>query len=205
MDIRMADLHAKDAYRIMTSCIVPRPIAWVSTVSADGVYNAAPFSYFTGVSIEPPLVLFAVERRKGMKKDTLINIEETKEFVINLVTEANVEMMNLTSQDYPYEVNEFLEAGLSPIPSGSVAAPSIRESPIHMECKLDRIIEIGSSPHSLVIGEVIRIRIDAAVMEGDLIRMDRLKAVGRMGGKWYAKTEQLFELPRLDWRKTEIK
>lgn len=205
MDIQMADLNAKDAYRIMTSCIVPRPIAWVSTVSANGVYNAAPFSFFTGLSIEPPLVLFAVERRKGMKKDTLINIEETKEFVINLVTEANVEPMNLTSQDYPYEVNEFLEAGLTPIPSGSVASPSIQESPIHMECKLDRIIEIGSSPHSLVIGEVIRVTIDDSIMDGDRISMDRLKAVGRMGGKWYAKTEQLFELPRLDWRKNEIK
>jgi flavin reductase (DIM6/NTAB) family NADH-FMN oxidoreductase RutF len=204
LEYLMKNLAASDMYRVMTSCIVPRPIAWVSTVSADGISNIAPFSFFTGVSIEPPLVVFAVERRNGMKKDTVINIEETKQFVINLVTEYNVEQMNLTSQDYASEEDEIRAAGLTAIPSKLVVPPSILESPIHLECQLDHIVEIGSSPHSLVIGEVVRISVDDAIMDGERISMDRLPAVGRMGGKWYVKTGQLFELPRLDWRKNEI-
>lgn len=200
----MKDLDEKDTYRLMTSCIVPRPIAWVTTVSRSGVRNAAPFSYFTGVSINPPLVLFAVERRNGMKKDTVSNIEETGEFVINLVTADNVEQMNLTSQDFAFGEDELQIAGLTPVPAQYVSPPHIKESPIHMECKLHKILEIGSSPHSLVIGEVLLVHVDDSKMEGDRVLMDRLQAVGRMGGKWYVKTDHLFELPRLDWRKKEI-
>lgn len=205
MDFNVRDMDLKDTYRLMTSCIVPRPIAWVTSISKKGVYNTAPFSYFTGVSIKPALVLFAVERRHGEKKDTVINIEETKEFVINLVTESNVVQMNLTSKDYTFEEDEIKMAGLTPINSKCVIPPSIKESPIHMECRLHEIIEIGSSPHSLVIGKVINVNIYDDVMVDGKINMERLHAVGRMGDKWYTKTNSLFDLPRLDWRKDEIK
>jgi flavin reductase (DIM6/NTAB) family NADH-FMN oxidoreductase RutF len=204
MEFILDNLDQRDKYRLLTSCIVPRPIAWVTSVSKDGIYNAAPFSYFTGVSIEPPLVLFAVERRHGEKKDTLINIEQTKEFVINIVTASNVEQMNETSKDFLLEEDEIKIAGLTTISSKVVSSPSIKESPIHMECKLDQIIEIGSSPHSLIIGKVVAVTADEAVIKEGRIDMDSLQAVGRMGGKWYTKSTNLFELNRLDWRKSEI-
>jgi flavin reductase (DIM6/NTAB) family NADH-FMN oxidoreductase RutF len=204
MEFILDDLDQKDKYRLLTSCIVPRPIAWVTSVSQDGIYNAAPFSYFTGVSIEPPLVLFAVERRHGEKKDTLINIEQTKEFVINIVTASNVEQMNITSKDFLIKDDEIKIAGLTTTSSKFVSPPSIKESPVHMECKLEQIIEIGSSPHSLIIGRVIAVTTDETVMNNGRIDMDSLQAVGRMGGKWYTKSTNLFELERLDWRKSEI-
>ncbi|MFT9846196.1 flavin reductase family protein [Aneurinibacillus sp. REN35] len=200
----LATLSAKDKYRMLTSCIVPRPIAWVTTMSACGVGNAAPFSYFTGVSIEPPLVLFAIERRDGKKKDTLLNIEDTKEFVINLVTAHNVVAMNETSKDYQPDEDELKLAGLDTVPSVCVKPPRIQQSPVHMECRLHDILEIGSSPHALVIGEVVAIHAADHLIKEDRIQMERLEAVGRMGGKWYVQAGDLFELPRLDWRKNEM-
>lgn len=204
MNICLNKLNEKEKYHLLTSCIVPRPIAWVSTIDTQGVRNAAPFSYFTGVSIEPPLVMFVVERRDGKKKDTLINIEETKHFVINLVTSGNVEQMNITSKDFVNTEDEFDLAQITAIPSKTVDAPSIKESPIHMECALNKIIEIGSSPHSLIIGEVKMITVDDQVIVDGRIQMDRIEALGRMGGKFYTRTEMLFELPRLDWREKEF-
>ncbi|MBN6185515.1 flavin reductase family protein [Aneurinibacillus sp. BA2021] len=195
----------KDKYRMLTSCIVPRPIAWVTTISASGVHNAAPFSYFTGVSIEPPLVLFAIERRQNKKKDTLRNIEDTKEFVINLVTAHNVLAMNETSKDYEPEEDELKAAGLDTVPSVYVRPPRIQQSPVHLECRLYDIMEVGSSPPALVIGEVAAIHAADHLIKEERIQMDRLEAVGRMGGTWYVQASDLFALPRLDWRKNEIK
>lgn len=204
MEYYLNDLDHTEKYRLLTSSIVPRPIALVTTISQDGIYNAAPFSYFTGVSIEPPLVLFAVERRFGEKKDTLLNVEETKEFVINLVTASNVEKMNIASKDFQRNEDELKHAGFTAIQSKYVAAPSLKESPLHMECKLYEIIDIGSSPHSLIIGEVIAVTTDDSVIADGKIDMNSLEAVGRMGGKWYTKSSELFELQRLDWRKKQI-
>ncbi|PIC78098.1 hypothetical protein CSV74_00810 [Sporosarcina sp. P19] len=200
----MSKLNESDKYRLLTSCIVPRPIAWVTTIDTQGIVNAAPFSFFTGVSIEPPLVIFAVERRKGEKKDTIVNIENTKEFVINLVTEKTVKQMNETSPDYEPEIDEMQSAKLTPIRSHFVKPPSIKESPIHLECTLDQVIEIGSSPHSLVIGKVEYITVEDELIDDDRISMKDLQAVGRLGGKWYTETTSLFELDRLDWRKKEV-
>lgn len=205
MEYILNTMNEKDKYRLLTNCIVPRPIAWVTTMSADGIFNAAPFSFFTGVSVEPPIVLFAVERRFGEKKDTLVNVEETKEFVINIVTESNVDAMNETSKDFKPEEDELKLAGLTPIESKLVKVPSIKESPIHMECRLHDIIEIGSSPHSLVMGEVVAVTVDDDVISDGRIQMSALHAVGRMGGKWYNKTNELFELQRLDWRQEILK
>lgn len=204
MEYYLNELNHTEKYRILTSSIVPRPIALVTTISGDGIHNAAPFSYFTGVSIEPPLVLVAVERRFGEKKDTLVNVEETKEFVINLVTAGNAEKMNITSKDFPPEEDELAQAGFTAVQSKVVAPPSLKESPLHLECKLHEIIDIGSSPHSLIIGEVLAVTVDDAVMADGRINMQALEAVGRMGGKWYTKSSELFELQRLDWRKQQF-
>lgn len=200
----MDSLTEREKYRILTSCIVPRPIAWVTSVDKNGVVNAAPFSYFTGISIEPPLVVFAVERRHGKKKDTVRNIEETKEFVVNVVTIDNVNEMNETSQDFDEEIDELKFSGLTEIPSQVVKPPSIKESPVHLECQLDQIIEVGSSPHSLIIGEVKVITLEDELYYHGRLDMNKLKAVGRMGGRYYVKSDSLFELERLDWRKTTI-
>jgi len=204
MIIKMDTLDEREKYRVLTSCIVPRPIAWVTTINEAGVVNAAPFSYFTGVSIEPPLIVFAVERRHGEKKDTIVNIENTKEFVVNVVTADNVQQMNETSKDFAMDENELDFAGLTEKPSEIVVPPSIKESPVHMECTLDQIIEIGSSPHSLVIGEVQLIHVEDDLFQNGRVDMNGLKAIGRMGGKYYVKSDSLFELDRLDWRKTTI-
>lgn len=204
MIITMDSLTEREKYRILTSCIVPRPIAWVTTIDHNGVVNAAPFSYFTGISIEPPLVVFAVERRHGNKKDTVINIEETKEFVVNVVTIDNVNEMNETSQDYDHDIDELAFSSLTEIPSQVVKPPSIQESPVHLECKLDQIIEVGSSPHSLIIGEVKVITLKDDLYDNGRLDMNKLQAVGRMGGRYYVKSDSLFELDRLDWRKTTI-
>lgn len=204
MIIHMDSLNEREKYRILTSCIVPRPIAWVTSMSDDGVINAAPFSYFTGISIEPPLVIFAVERRQGNKKDTLVNIEQTKQFVVNVVTADNVNEMNETSQDYAIDIDELNLANLTAIPSKVVEPPSIKESPIHLECELDQIIDVGTSPHSLIIGEVKTITIVDKLYQDGRVDMTKLEAVGRMGGKFYVKSDSLFELERLDWRKTTI-
>jgi len=201
----MSQRSERDKYRMLTSCIVPRPIAWVSTMDRNGVLNAAPFSFFTGVSIEPPLVLFAVERRHGQKKDTLVNIEATGEFVVNVVTESTVQAMNETSRDFLPEEDEFALAGLTPMPSVHVRVPAIQESPIHLECVLRDIHEVGSSPHALVIGEVVGVRVQDTFIRDGRVDMAKLQAVGRMGGKYYTRASaQMFTLDRLDWRKTEI-
>lgn len=204
MIFNMEEMNEREKYRLLTSCIVPRPIAWVTTISKDGTHNAAPFSFFTGVSVDPPLVIFASERRNGLKKDTVTNIEETKQFVINVVTEQTVEQMNITSKDFAPDEDELQAANLTAIDSTMVQPPSIKEAPIQMECELDQIIEVGSSPHSLIIGEVKQIRVDDELMNDGRIDMSKLFAVGRMGGKWYVKTSDLFELERLDWRKKEV-
>lgn len=200
MIFKMHTLNEREKYRLLTSCIVPRPIAWVTTINKEGILNAAPFSYFTGISIEPPLVIFAVERRHGDKKDTLLNIEQTGEFVVNIVTAQNVEKMNETSQDSPMNEDEFEVAGLTKVPSEIVAPAAIKESPIHMECVCDQIIEVGSSPHSLVIGEVKLISVKDELVRDGRVDIPALEAVGRMGGKYYLKSDSLFELERLDWR-----
>lgn len=201
----MSRLTEREKYRLLTSCIVPRPIAWVSTMDRNGVLNAAPFSFFTGVSVEPPMIMFAVERRHGQKKDTLVNIEDTGEFVVNVVTEATVEAMNETSRDFLPEEDEFALSGLTPVASVHVKVPAIQESPIHMECVLRQIIEIGSSPHALVIGEVVGVRVRDELMRDGRIDMEKLLAVGRMGGKFYTRASaRMFTLDRLDWRKTEV-
>ena len=205
MELEMSRLTEREKYRLLTSCIVPRPIAWVSTMDRNGVLNAAPFSFFTGVSVEPPMIMFAVERRHGQKKDTLVNIEDTGEFVVNVVTEATVEAMNETSRDFLPEEDEFALSGLTPVASVHVKVPAIQESPIHMECVLRQIIEIGSSPHALVIGEVVGVRVRDELMRDGRIDMEKLLAVGRMGGKFYTRASaRMFTLDRLDWRKTEV-
>ena len=155
MTIDPATIDTRTTYKLMIGMIVPRPIAFVSTVSAAGVLNLAPFSFFTGLGANPPAVCFCPSNRAdGSHKDTLVNIEATGEFVVNMVSEAIAEQMNLTSGEYPPDVDEFALSGLTPTPSQAVKPPRVRESPAAMECRLLQVVRISPLPDggNLVIG-----------------------------------------------------
>jgi flavin reductase (DIM6/NTAB) family NADH-FMN oxidoreductase RutF len=196
-----ASVPPSTSYKLLIGSVVPRPIAFVSTVSAAGVPNLAPFSFFNAICGEPPIVCFAPMVRNP-SKDTLRNVRETGEFVVNIVSEEIAEQMNLTSGDYPPEVDEFNVSGLTPAASDLVRPPRVRESHVNMECKLFQIVEVSTLPWggSLVLGEVIRFHVDDAVLDGsgDKFRIDpgRLRAIGRMGGNVYARTRDRFDMVR---------
>ena len=194
-------MSATDAYKLMIRSIVPRPIAWISTVSPDGVRNIAPFSFFTGITVEPPTVCFVPARKTGgVKKDTLANVEATGEFVVNIVTEELAAAMNDTATEYPADVDEFERAGLSAVESEVVTPPRIGESPVNMECRLDKIVEVGDKGGVLVIGEVVMFHVEERVLAGDKVDPALLKAVGRLGGMEYSRTTDTFALDRKKFR-----
>lgn len=186
-------------YKLLIGSILPRPIAFVSTMGADGIYNLAPFSFFTAVSANPPAIAFApLLSMDGKRKDTLINAERLGEFVVNVVSEDIVRPMNETSADFPPEIDEFEVSGLTPIPSDVVAVPRVKESHIAMECKLRQIVEMSSLPMggSLVIGEVVRFHVDEDYFNDFRIDVDKLRPVGRLAGFSYTRTTDRFELVR---------
>lgn len=198
MDLDPASLSHTDSYQLLISGIVPRPIAWVSTVAEDGVLNLAPFSFFTGICGKPPTICFSVLRRRGEKKDTLRNIEATGEFVINVVSERFAQAMNQTAAEYPPEVDEFAAAGLTPVASDRVRPPRVGESLISMECKLVEVRQYGEMPYasSLVIGEVVLFHLSDEVYRDGVVDFAALGAVGRMGRDLYCRTGDLFEMKR---------
>jgi flavin reductase (DIM6/NTAB) family NADH-FMN oxidoreductase RutF len=186
-------------YRVLTGVVVPRPIAFVSTVSSDGVLNLAPYSFFNAVAYDPPTIVFSSSRHTGLKrKDTLANIEETGEFVVNVVVDDIAEAMNITAAEYPEDVDEFEISGLTPIASDIVKAPRVAESPVNMECRLNQIISLGSNdhPHGLVIGEVVLMHVRDDVIDGHRINHQLLKPTGRLAGSMYCYTSDVYEMPR---------
>jgi flavin reductase (DIM6/NTAB) family NADH-FMN oxidoreductase RutF len=190
----------RDLYRHLISCIMPRPIAWVSTISPRGIPNLAPFSFFNGIGANPPTILFCpVNHRDGSKKDTLINIEATPEFVVNMVPFSLARPMNETSAELPYEVNEFETAQVTAVPALKVKPPRVKDSPVYLECVLHQIVKVGEGAlgANVVIGRIVCMEISDAVLGADgLIDPRKLDAIGRMGGSLYARTTDLFELPR---------
>lgn len=190
----------RNIYKLMIGLIVPRPIAFVSSASPDGVLNLAPFSFFTGISANPPVICFCpmVRASDGSTKDTLRNIESTREFVVNIVSEDFVEPMNVCSTEFPPEVNEFEKSGLTPIPSDLVKPPRVKESRINLECNLVQIVTVSSKPlgGSIVLGEVLRFHVDDRLIDDFKIDPDKLKPVGRMGGPTYTRTTDRFDLIR---------
>ena len=203
MKVDVSGLRQRELHRLLMSAVVPRPIAWVSTVGEDGRFNLAPFSAYTTVSIMPAMVGFSVApTRDGRKKDTLRNIEATRDFVVNVVTEDLAEAMNVTSAPYPREVDEFKEARLTAVPADLVKAPVAAESPINLECRLTQALEFGGAPRIsyFVIGEVLRVHVkDELCVDGE-IQMPELKAIGRLGGgigsDMYCRTSDSFVMGR---------
>jgi flavin reductase (DIM6/NTAB) family NADH-FMN oxidoreductase RutF len=195
----------QNIYKLMIGAIVPRPIAFVSSLDGRGLRNLAPFSFFNGVSAAPPVVLFCAavrredpERGLGPHKDTLLNVIDTREFVINVVTESIAEKMNLTSAQVPPDVDEFELSGLTPLPSELVKPPRVAESPVQMECRLRQIVEISEKLHgsTIVLGDVLRFHVREDVVENFRIDADKLAAIGRMGGPTYVRTRDRFDLER---------
>jgi len=205
MNVSPSDLSHSETYGILLNSVAPRPIAWVSTVSVAGQRNLAPFSFFNAVCVDPPLLAFAPGLRRskqdagrGDAKDTLRNIRETREFVVNVVTYELREAMNLTSGEYDPSVDEFELAGVTAEPSRIVRPPRVGESLVSFECKLHQILDFSPAPasSSLVIGEIVSIHMnDAHLKEGQLDR-NSLDLIGRMGGLQYTRTTQRFEMVR---------
>lgn len=189
-----------DLYKLLIGSIVPRPIAFVSTISPEGVRNLAPFSFFTCASANPPVLCFSATRRSGgdSRKDTLRNVLETREFVVNVVSEDIAEQMNVTSGDYLPEIDEFEMARLTPIPSDLVKPPRVAESRVQFECTLLLNIELSGLPGggNLVLGEVVRLHVTDDIVDNFKIDPDKLAAVGRMGGMSYSRTRDRFDLAR---------
>jgi len=199
MIINPSDHNYTDVYKLLIGSIVPRPIGFISTVDVNGYPNVAPFSFFNGVCANPPIVLFStVVRRDGTEKDTLRNVESTKEFVVNIVSEDFAEQMNLCSADVPPDVDEFTLSGLTPIASDLVKCPRVKESRVTMECKLVNIIHFGQGPGSgnAVFGEVIRFHVADELFSNFRIDPDKLRAIGRMGGPTYVRTKDRFDMAR---------
>jgi flavin reductase (DIM6/NTAB) family NADH-FMN oxidoreductase RutF len=202
MNIDLEGMNKQDLHHLLTCIVVPRPIAWVSTVDKEGVFNLAPFSAYCVMSFKPPVVGFCVSPpRDGAKKDTLKNIVLTGEFVINVVDETLVDAMNITAIPYPGDTDEFKEAGLTPVNADVVKVPMVLESPVQMECRLNRILEFGESPMvtGYVIGDVLCVHVKDELYAGDEIQVDKLRAVGRLGGRGrdlYCRTTDSFEVQR---------
>jgi flavin reductase (DIM6/NTAB) family NADH-FMN oxidoreductase RutF len=190
----------RNIYKLMVGVIVPRPIAFVSTISPNGIRNLAPFSFFTGISANPPVICFCpmIRGSDSGRKDTLRNIEAVKEFVVNVVSEEFAEQMNACSAEFPPEVDEFEVSGLTPVSSDLVKPPRVKESHINMECRLLQIVDVSAKPlgGSLVIGEVLRFHIDDSLFDNYKIDPDKLHAIGRMGGPTYTRTTDCFDMIR---------
>jgi flavin reductase (DIM6/NTAB) family NADH-FMN oxidoreductase RutF len=190
-------LEQVSVYKLLISSVVPRPIAWVSSVDPTGVRNLAPFSYFMAITDSPPTIAFSCSARESGKKDTLRNVEATREFVVNITDDDRAEAMNLSSGDFPPDVDEFAVSRLTPAPSAMVKAPRVAEAPINMECRLVQLLPVGTKA-TLVIGEVVQwhVRDDVYDAKTGRLDMERLRPVGRLCGNLYSHIHQIFEMKR---------
>jgi len=198
MLVELEKLSHADAYKLLISALVPRPIAFISSLGADGTLNLAPFSFFMGAGSNPPMIAVSIEAREGRPKDTVRNIRHSGDFVVNLVTEEIAAAMNQASGDWPYEVDEFALTGLTPAPSARVRPPRVSESPVNFECRVVDLREIGRSPNTLIVAEVVcmHVRDDLVLAGKSRVDTAALHAVGRLGGPQYCRVRDIFEMVR---------
>jgi len=201
--VDLKDLAPKQAHAYLLSAVGPRPIAFASTISADGQRNLSPFSYFNVFSSNPPVLIFSPARRvrNNTTKDTLHNAQSTKEVVINVVNYSMVQQMSLASTEYDSDVDEFVKSGLTPIASETVAPYRVKEAPVQFECKVNDIVALGDNggAGNLIICEVKRMHIDEAILDDqEQISMEKIDLVARMGGNWYCRAngDALFEVEK---------
>lgn len=184
----------RENYKLLVGSVIPRPIAFVTSMSADGIVNAAPFSYFNIVSSDPPLLSVSVQSRAGVLKDTARNAIEAGEFVIHVVDESNVDEVNKTAASLPPEESEIDLTGLALIPSEVVKVPSVKQAKVRFECRLEQAVELGGT--RLLIGKVVRFHIDESIYENGRINPESLKPVSRLAGFNYAKLGEIFPIKR---------
>jgi flavin reductase (DIM6/NTAB) family NADH-FMN oxidoreductase RutF len=200
MIIDVSSSEVVRVYQALVDVVTPRPIAWVTTLDAQGRVNLAPFSFFNAFGANPPVVVFSPTlRRDGSKKDTLLNLEVIPEFVLNAAVEALAEPMNASSKELPPGQSEVDYAGLSLQPSIKVRPPRVAESPVHLECKVRQIMHIGDGPiaANLVIGEVLLMHIDDSVLDhSGRVDPRKLRTIARLGGSYYCRSTDLFEMER---------
>ena len=203
MKIDPANFNRKDLHGLFVSAVIPRPIAFVSTLGRDGVFNLAAFSFYNLFCLKPAIVALGImSKRDGQEKDTLRNFEFSKDFVINVVPETLAEIVNQASAEYASDVDEFKEVGLTPVKAHLVKAPLVAESPVNMECKLVQILEFGESPTGshVVMGEVVLVHVRDGLWTGERIDLSKYKAVGRLVEDLYCRISDQFEMKRYNLR-----
>jgi flavin reductase (DIM6/NTAB) family NADH-FMN oxidoreductase RutF len=199
MEISPESRSNQDIYKILIGTVLPRPIAWVSTVDPAGNINLAPFSFFTVASVNPPILCFSpLLKENSIEKDTLVNINQTGEFVVSIVSYDLAQTMNRTSGPYPSEVNEFDVAGVTPKQSTFVKPPCVADSLVNFECKLQQIIPLGTEQMAgnLVLGNVCNIHIHPDIVRNGEVDSESLDAIGRLGGNMYTTIRDCFEMER---------
>jgi flavin reductase (DIM6/NTAB) family NADH-FMN oxidoreductase RutF len=185
-------MEQPDAYHLLNALVVPRPIAWVSTLSEQGVANLAPHSYFTVLAPDPPTVCFS----SGGVKDSLRNVRFTGDFAVNVVSEELAEAMNLTSADFPPNMSEFSAARLTAVPCDLIKAPRLLEAPASMECRVVQVLEIGRAPNYVVIGEVVRFHVAERVLRDGRVDVSLFRPLGRLSGSGYVTSGEFVRMAR---------
>ncbi|WP_413309834.1 flavin reductase family protein [Bacillus sp. 1P10SD] len=199
LSIDPASLSERDNYKFLIGSIIPRPIAFVTTLSKDGVLNGAPFSYFNIVSSNPPMISLSIQRSSGRQKDTARNMIESKQFVVHIVDEQNVEKINKTAASLPPDQSEIELANLTPVESMKISVPGVKEAKIRMECIVEHSLELAGldTPGcDLIIGKVVQFHIESDIYENGRINPKELAAVSRLAGNNYAKIGEIFEIER---------
>lgn len=194
----VAELGSRDAYKLLTTALIPRPIAWVSTVSPDGTPNLAPYSFFSAVASDPLTVMFAPgTKADGTPKDSLRNARDTGEFVVNLADEPLAEALNETSGAWAHGVDEFVEVGLGAAPSSPVRAPRVAAAPVALECRVSQLVPVTGSDATLVLGQVLMVHVKCDLLgEDDLIAAARYRPIARLGRDDYSTLGRMFSLAR---------
>ncbi|MBA7693017.1 hypothetical protein ES703_101592 [subsurface metagenome] len=194
MKVEMADLSSPVIHELLTRSVAPLPITVISTVGKDGVYNAAPFSLAVPISYKPPMVLISFGLRRGQKKDTVANLEYTQDFVINILDDSLIQATIQTSLDYPGDVDEIKEAGLTAVASDKVKSPRIAEAKVSLECRVMQNMEISEELRHLVFGEVILAHVKDELWVDGNIDPYQMGLVGRLGGGTYCRTRDIFKM-----------
>lgn len=199
LSIDPADNTERENYKFLIGSIIPRPIAFVTTLSKEGTLNGAPFSYFNIVSSKPPMISLAIQRSEGKQKDTARNILDAKEFVVHIVDEQNVEKVNKTAANLPPNQSEIALANFTPVESVKISVPGVKEAKIRMECSFEHSLELGESDLpgcDLIIGRVVQFHIENEIYENGRINPIALGAVSRLAGSNYAKIGEIFSIER---------
>ncbi len=192
-------LDTEAAYRLLVGCVVPRPVAWITTLDDEGRVNAAPFSSYNYVATSPPMLAVNIALRPGTRdvKDTARNILRSREFVVNVATEDNLELIHQTAIEFPAEVSETEALGIPLLQSRHVRPPRIAISPVQMECRLDQAITLGRGINTLYIGEVLAFHLSERVYDGKRVDASALRPIARLGGPFYAGLGEVFHRPML--------